>query len=306
MAKNKTTMRDIAKACNVSVATVSYVLNHSEHEKISHDTCLKVTEAATCLHYVPNTLAKRSAGHKSNLVGIIINLKQHNKSEKKLLYYDLAIELSNSVKLLGFESVIMTTKDLKNDFTVIAKHELDAIFMIDIDNQIVNKITKNYYVPIIFLYGEVNDKLFCKIYPNYCSLLQKAKYILNTDTPFLVMEDIYSQCLKEQIHKEFASKDIFINTPNSDLHLFLQTHSKSKGIVLSDILGLQMKLCMDPRDFVVLSSLGCTNMLPADIQTIYIKNKHAAAIAAETLKKMLCLDYKAEEGNRILLECEIQ
>lgn len=306
MAKHKITMRDIAKECNVSVATVSYVLNHTEDEKISHDTCLKVMEAATRLHYVPSTMAKRSVGHKSNLVGIIINLKDHNTPGKKLIYYDLAAELSNCLKLLGFETIITTNKDLQKDFSIIIKHSLDAVFMIDIDNSLVGKITKEYFVPIIFLDCQVDEYLFCKIYPNYSDLFQKVKSILHTDTLFLVMEDIYSQRLKEQIAKEFSSKDIFINTPNSDLHLFLQTHSKSKGIVLGDILALQVELFMDTPNFVAVSCLGNAHMLLPDTQTIFIRNKNKAAVAAETLQKMLRLDYKANEENQILLNYEEQ
>lgn len=304
--KHKTTMRDIAKECNVSVATVSYVLNHTEDEKISHDTCLKVMETATRLHYVPSTMAKRSVGHKSNLVGIIINLKDHNTPGKKMIYYDLAAELSNCLKLLGFEAIVTTNKDLQKDFSIIIKHNLDAVFMIDIDNDMVGKITKEYFVPIIFLNCEVNEYLFCKIYPNYPNLFQKAKSLLNTDTLFLIMEDIYSQRLTEQITKEFSPQNIFINTPNSDLHLFLQTHSKSKGIVLGDILALQVELYMDTQDFVVVSCLGNTNMLLPEAQTIFVRNKTIATIAVETLQQMLSFDYKDNDGNRILLDYEEQ
>jgi hypothetical protein len=56
MEKDKATMRDIAQACGISVATVSYVLNHSEKEKISHETRLKVLETATRLHYEPHSV----------------------------------------------------------------------------------------------------------------------------------------------------------------------------------------------------------------------------------------------------------
>jgi hypothetical protein len=177
--------------------------------------------------------------------------------------------------------------------------------MIDIDNNLVGKITKDYYVPIIFLNCDVDEYLFCKIYPNYPALFQKAKAILQTNTPFLVMEDICSHSLKEQITKEFPTKDVFINVPNSDLHLFLQTHSKSKGIILGDILALQVALFMNNQDFVVVSHLGNTHMLLPSTQTIFIRNKSIASTAVETLQKMLCFDYKAEDGNRILLEGEL-
>lgn len=306
MVKNKITMRDVARECNVSVATVSYVLNHSEKEKISHDTCLKVKEAAMRLHYIPSSQDTSFKEHKSNLVGIIINLKEHNTPGKKLLYYDLAAELINNVRLLGFDAVIITTKDLEKDVDIIIKHSLDAVFMIDIDNRIVEKITQDYYVPIIFLNCEVNDKLFCKIYPDYPDLFEKAKSILQTDNPFLVMEDIYSQNLKEQITKWFHPKDVFINVPDSDLPLFLQVHGKSKGIVLGDILSLQVQRFISSENLVSVSCLGNTDMLLTETPTLFIRNKNMAAIAVKTLQSMLRLEYNSHDENRIMIKCELK
>lgn len=306
MTKNKITMRDIAKECNVSVATVSYVLKNSQKEKISHETCLKVKDAATRLHYIPSVQATDFMSRKSNLVGIIINLKEHNTPGKKLLYYDLAAELINHVRLLGFEAVIITTKDLEKDVSLIIKHDLDAVFMIDIDNRIVEKITQDYYVPIIFLNCDVDDKLFCKIYPNYTDLFAKAKSILQTETPFLIMEDVFSQSIKEQITKWFYPKDVFINVPGSDFQLFLRSHNKRKGIILGDILALQASHFMDRRDFVGVSSFGSSDMLPVGTATIFIRNKNMARIAVKTLQSMLRLDYVCNNENRILLDCELQ
>ena len=64
----KVTMKDIAKDVGVSVATVSYVLNYSEKEKISHDTRLKVFEAVKRLGYVPNMAAKSLASKSSSII----------------------------------------------------------------------------------------------------------------------------------------------------------------------------------------------------------------------------------------------
>lgn len=76
MTNRKVTLKDIAKEANVSPATVSYVLNYSEKEKISHETRLKVFEAARKLNYVPNMTARSLASQKSYLIGVIINLSE--------------------------------------------------------------------------------------------------------------------------------------------------------------------------------------------------------------------------------------
>ena len=90
MAK-KTTLMDIAKACNVSVATVSYVLSHSDKESISHDTRLRITEMATQLNYMPHT--KKNLDFNGKYVKIIICGKKDETYTKKLTKIDLSKEI---------------------------------------------------------------------------------------------------------------------------------------------------------------------------------------------------------------------
>lgn len=305
MAKNKVTMRDIADACGVSVATVSYVLNHSEKEKISHETRLKIVKTAADMHYDPCILSQKPAKHKSNLIGIIINLKESgNTAGKKMIYYDLAAELSSRIRALGFEALLMPTKDLDKDVDVISRHSLDAVFIIDVDGNTAQKITRDYYVPVIFLDCEVNDPLFCKIYPDYPAIFQKAKEILNTDEPFLMMEDIVNQDLRREIISRFPTKDIFINSPGIDIRPFLESHCQRKGIILGDLLGLQVECLFESRNLLIVSYLDNTRTM-MESSVIYVRNRNKAVAAVEALKNMLNLDYTPKEGNRILQEYEL-
>lgn len=301
MAQHKITMRDIARECGVSAATVSYVLNHSEKEKISHEMRLKVMETATQLHY---TLPKNDWSRKSGLFGIITNLKESNTEGKKLLYYDLAAELSEQMRMIGYETLVMTTSDLAHDIGIIAKHRLDAVFMIDADGRSVRKMTQKYYVPILFLECDVEDPLFCCIYPDYTELIEQCKALLGEQHPFLLMEDICNQNLKSRITDWFLTKDIFINTPGADLRSFLERQKGRRGIVFGDLLALQAQSLFPPQDLAVVSSLGRTGLLLPGSPVVGVRNKTKAAVAVEILRNMLSLDYEAEDGNRILLKSE--
>lgn len=67
------TLKDVAKAADVSIATVSKVLNGRGGEiAISEATRQKVLEAARRLNYHPNISARRLVSQKSNSVGLVI------------------------------------------------------------------------------------------------------------------------------------------------------------------------------------------------------------------------------------------
>lgn len=65
------TIKDVAKMANVSVTTVSMVLNNTKHS-ISRETSNKVIEAAKKLNYKPNNIARSLVSGKSNVVMLII------------------------------------------------------------------------------------------------------------------------------------------------------------------------------------------------------------------------------------------
>ena len=79
MAK-KVTVRDVAAAAGVSVATVSYVLNEKKDAKISEATRKKVLQVANLLNYMPHqeTLGLPAGG--THTIGITYRLCQDTPS----------------------------------------------------------------------------------------------------------------------------------------------------------------------------------------------------------------------------------
>ncbi len=63
-------IKDIAAYCGVGVSTVSRVLNN--HPDVSASTRAKVLDAASALHYVPNSSARDLAGNQADAIGLVV------------------------------------------------------------------------------------------------------------------------------------------------------------------------------------------------------------------------------------------
>lgn len=66
-----TTMRDVARAAGVSVATVSHVVNDKPGARIGEDARRRVHEAIEALGYRPNALAKTLSEGNSRFIGLV-------------------------------------------------------------------------------------------------------------------------------------------------------------------------------------------------------------------------------------------
>lgn len=67
---NSVTIKDIASLCEVSISTVSNVLN-GKTQKVSADVCQKVLEAVKKYNYRPNYLAKNLRAMSTKTIGVI-------------------------------------------------------------------------------------------------------------------------------------------------------------------------------------------------------------------------------------------
>lgn len=66
----RATIREVAERADVSIATVSHVLNRTRF--VSRETQQKVLQAIRELHYLPNTTAKSLRRRKTNTIGVIM------------------------------------------------------------------------------------------------------------------------------------------------------------------------------------------------------------------------------------------
>lgn len=73
MSNKKATIKDVAREANVSIATVSYVVNNID--KVIPETRERVLEAIKKLDYIPDTTARSLVKKESRVVGLLIPTK---------------------------------------------------------------------------------------------------------------------------------------------------------------------------------------------------------------------------------------
>ncbi len=96
-------IHDVAKRANVSIATVSRVLNSSDH-KVSAETAERVRKAVAELDYRPNALARALQINKTMTVGVIIpDISNH-------YYAEIVRGIQQVADLEGYHIILQNTE----------------------------------------------------------------------------------------------------------------------------------------------------------------------------------------------------
>lgn len=104
-------IKDIAKLAGVSVATVSYVLNRKEGQRIGEETRKKIFEIAETINYTPNKIAKSLKTNKTKLLGLIV------ADISNEFYSHIARNLEDEALRLGYTLIIGSSDENAEKFT---------------------------------------------------------------------------------------------------------------------------------------------------------------------------------------------
>ncbi len=113
--RNQPNLRDVAKAADVSVATVSLVLNDSE--RISRATKLRVREIMDRLGYQPNRLAQSLSGKYVKTVAVMLPDLRHAFSDA--YFGELLSGITDEAQTHGFKVLL---EQAKPDYVATNKH----------------------------------------------------------------------------------------------------------------------------------------------------------------------------------------
>ncbi len=168
--KDRVTIYQVAQAANVSLATVSRVINKKGN--VTEETRKRVEETIAKLGYKPSALAQALATNKSTTIGIII------PSVNYVYISNLLTGLTEIAKELGFIVTLFTTSRSREETLatierVITSHVDGAIIFDDeLDYRDIETIN-SYHVPTIVINSHMTGEQAGSLAFNYDEILLK-------------------------------------------------------------------------------------------------------------------------------------
>lgn len=119
------TIKDVAKKANVSVATVSRVINQKGY--VNEETRALVQTAIKALDYIPNELARSLFNKHSKLIGVLV---PHFDTQ---FYAELIEGIENKAMALGYKIMLSNTQDdakrEKDYIHIYSQYNIDGIIL---------------------------------------------------------------------------------------------------------------------------------------------------------------------------------
>lgn len=275
------TIKDVAKKANVSVATVSRVINNTGY--VNHETRKIVETAIDELGYVPNELARSLFRKRSNIIGLIV---PHIST---YFFAELIESLEEPIMQHGYKLMIFNSKDdieiEKKYINVLSQYNIDGLILVANTQSVRSYL--NLKLPIITI-----DHIIDKSIPSITSdnvqggelaarklVASGAKKIIHFRGPSVLITVVdrargFYQVMDEH-NIDVHSFDLDFKAPDlEDIEMFIKKHPDVDGIFCSsDIIAMYVISVLKKLDYKV----------PDDVQVIGFDNIELSAVLIPTL-----------------------
>ncbi len=264
------TIKDVAKKANVSVATVSRVINNTGY--VNHETRKIVQDVIEEMHYIPNELARSLFRKKSKIIGLIV---PHIST---YFFAELIESLEDAIAKQGYKLMIFNSKDdielEKKYIYVFSQYNIDGLILVANSQCITSYL--DLKIPLLTI-----DHIIDKSIPSITSdnvlggelaakklISAGAKKIIHFRGPSVLITVIdrsigFYQIMNEH-NIDVSSFDLDFKKPDLlDIEKFIKKHPDVDGIFCSsDIIAIYV--------ISVLKKLGYE--VPRDVQVIGFDN----------------------------------
>jgi len=275
------TIKDVAKKANVSVATVSRVINNTGY--VNHETRKIVEDAIDELGYVPNELARSLFRKSSNIIGLIV---PHIST---YFFAELIEAIEDAVNEAGYKLMIFNSKDdielEKKYLNVLNQYNIDGLILVA--NTKSAKAYMKLNIPILTIDHIIDESVPSITSDNMMGGALAAQKLIDLKCTKVIHfrgpSDLITVVdrakgfykLIDAAGIDCYSFDLDFKTPDiNDIEMFLKKHPDADGIFCSsDIIAIYV--------ISVLKKLGSS--IPSNVQIIGFDNIELADVLIPNL-----------------------
>lgn len=328
--KKRVTIKDVAREADVSIATISYVVNNKEN--LSKETIDRVNDAIKKLNYIPDLSARSLVNRKSNLIGIVIPQTEPGKQLmfSNPFYGEFLSGVEYTARLNGYLVIISGADANESYFEFSSKRNLDGIIILGMYPEEFYSELKKSQIPIVLIDSYCDDHYFHSIqindrYGGYLAtkyLLEKGHKSIAIVTGKIKKEGVsekrylgYRDALKE-FGISFKPENVFEGAVDYDYALniaekLINTDEITAVFATADILAMGMmkrlkqmgKKIPDDISVVGFDDIHITNLIDPGLttvkQNIYGKGEASVKLLLD------CIEKKVKGKQEIILPIEI-
>ncbi len=281
----KVTIYEVAKESNVSLATVSRVINGST--VVKEDTRRRVEEAINKLGYRPNAIAQGLALSRTTTVGLIIPSTSVSFSGRVINgLCDVAKIYDYSVYLHTITEGVTDIKEIIDD---VIKARVDGVIIYadkDLDDSL--KLLEEYNIPMVVMCSQISAENICSVYVDYKKAVYELcdSYLQKGIEDIAILQDhrndVVSQLMKSGAEEAFEKHGkeyhgyIEVSKDNRSTYKFLKSYFKTH----------KHQVFVANRDSQAMAALnasqGCGIAVPEDMELVCMnESKYTSSVRPE-------------------------
>ncbi len=316
----KVTIYEVAKESNVSLATVSRVINGST--VVKEETRKRVEEAINKLGYRPNAIAQGLALSRTTTIGLIIPSTSVTFSGRVINgLCDVAKIYDYSVYL---HTITEGVTDIKEIIDEVIKSRVDGVIIYadkDLDDSV--KLLEEYNIPMVVMCNQISSDNICSVYIDYKTAVYNLcnTYLDKGIEDIAILQDhrndVVSLQMKQGAEEAFKKHGkeydgfIRVSKDNRSTYKFLKsyfkTHKHQLFIANRDSQALAALNAAsghgisipDDMELVCMNESKYTSSVRPEISSYVVPSYDLGAISMRLMTKML-KDEQVEEKEKRL------
>ncbi|MEG0328926.1 MAG: LacI family DNA-binding transcriptional regulator [Longicatena sp.] len=289
------TIYDVAKEADVSLATVSRVINGSE--VVREDTRVKVQEAIEKLGYKPNAIAQGLALQKTTTIALIV-------PEASYFYTGQIINgLIDVAKIYKYNIMLHTTtegiSEMNDIIENIIKSRVDGVVIFNdkLSKDELNQLT-SYQIPIVVIGNRMSDETVGSVYIDYSKLVYDyaTNCIKNGKINIALVEDRKNPAMIKQL-LDGLTRAFHDNGLTFDNFLAIPKEYRSSYLYLKDYMkkGIQHDIVITYRDSQAMAVMNTAKesgiSIPDDMELVCILDSKYNSMARPQISGFKIPDY---------------